>query len=305
MGAGSGRTADSELAMTPISIAKIVASGSVLVAACSAAVVFGVTRVQHEERIEAGTVTPTTTPSQPAVRSEGALAATPAEAAAIAVELAGPPNTLATDQSVPSFDVARTEGTGDAVIAGRAAPGAIVDLLRDGERLDRAVADASGQFVMVPPHLPAGSYELTLNARLPDGTVVSSKQGVKVTVNDVGASSGAAQSRAAYVPGSAPQTRPPSQPPLRTAIPHESVALKPVQANLGSPAPEERVSSPAVAPRNLTKVVSRGDSLWRISRIAYGDGTRYAIVYRANRDRIRDPNLIHPGQILVLPIRRH
>jgi hypothetical protein len=291
--------------MTPISIAKIVASGSVFVAACSAALVFGVTRVQHEERLETGAVTPTTTPSQPSplVRSEGApaLAATPAEAAAVAVELAGPPSTVATDQSVPSFDVARTEGTGDAVIAGRAAPGAIVDLLRDGERLDRAIADASGQFVMVPPHLPAGSYELTLNARLSDGTVASSKQGVKVTVNDMGASSGAAQSRPAYFPESASQTRPPSQPSLRTAIP-ESAA--PAQANLGSPASAEGVSSPAVAPRNLTKVVSRGDSLWRISRIAYGDGTRYAIVYRANRDRIRDPNLIHPGQILVLPIKR-
>jgi nucleoid-associated protein YgaU len=236
------------------------------------------------------------------VKSEGALAATSAEAAAIAVELAGSPSTLATDQFIPSFDVARTEGTGDAVIAGRAAPGAIVDLLRDGERLDRAVADASGQFVMVPPHLPAGSYELTLNARLPDGTVASSKQGVKVTVNDAGASSGAAQSRAEYLER-ASQTRPPSQPSLRTAIP-ESVALKPAQANLGSSASEEGVSSPAVAPKNLTKVVSRGDSLWRISRIAYGDGTRYAIVYRANRDRIRDPNLIHPGQILVLPTNR-
>ena len=305
MGAGSGRSADSELVMTPISIAKIVASGSVFVAACSAALVFGVTQVQHEELVEADTVTPTTTTSQPApvVRSEGApaLAATPAEAPSIAVELAGPPSTLATDQSVPSFDVARTEGTGDAVIAGRAAPGAVVDLLRDGERLDRAVADASGQFVMVPPHLPAGSYELTLNARLPNGTVASSKQGVKVTVNDVGASSGAAQSRAAYIPESASQTRPPSRPPLRTAIPE---SVEPAQANLGSPASEEHISSPAVAPRNLTKVVSRGDSLWRISRIAYGDGTRYAIVYRANRDRIRDPNLIHPGQILVLPIKR-
>jgi nucleoid-associated protein YgaU len=28
---------------------------------------------------------------------------------------------------------------------------------------------------------------------------------------------------------------------------------------------------------------------------------RYAIVYRANRDQIRDPNRIYPGQILVLP----
>jgi nucleoid-associated protein YgaU len=289
--------------MTPVSIVKIVASASMLVAACGTALVFSVKR---EERLE--TVTATTSPSQPApsVRNEGsaALAASETKAAAPIAELAGQPSVLATDQSVPSFDVARIEGA-DAVIAGRAAPGAIVDLLRGGERLDRAVADASGQFVMAPSHLPAGSYELTLNARLPDGTVTSSKQGVKVTVNDVGASSRAAQARAEYIPESASQTRPPLQPHLRAAKPQESVALKSAHANPGSSASEEGVSSPAVAPRNLTKIVSRGDSLWRISRITYGDGTRYAIVYRANRDRIRDPNLIHPGQILVLPMKRH
>ena len=286
--------------MTPVSIVKIVASASMLVAACSAALVFSVKR---EERLE--TVTATTSPSQPApsVRNEGsaALAASETKAAAPIAELAGQPSVLATDQSVPSFDVARIEGA-DAVIAGRAAPGAIVDLLRGGERLDRAVADASGQFVMAPSNLPAGSYELTLNARLPDGTVTSSKQGVKVTVNDGGASSRAAQARAEYIPESASQTRPPLQPHLRAAKPQESVALKSAHANLGSSASEEGVSSPAAAPRN--KIVSRGDSLWRISRITYGDGTRYAIVYRANRHRIRDPNLIHPGQILVLPMKR-
>jgi nucleoid-associated protein YgaU len=52
-----------------------------------------------------------------------------------------------------------------------------------------------------------------------------------------------------------------------------------------------------------TKVVSRGDSLWHISHVTYGDGTRYALVYRANRDQIRNPNRIYPGQILVLPMK--
>jgi nucleoid-associated protein YgaU len=289
--------------MTPVSIVKIVASVSMLVAACGTALVFSVKR---EERPEA--VTATTSPSQPApsVRNEGSaeVAASETKAAAAISELAGQPSVLATDHSVPSFDVARIEGA-DAVIAGRAAPGAIVDLLRGGERLDQAVADASGQFVMVPSHLPAGSYELTLNARLPDGTVTSSKQGVKVTVNDVGASSRAAQARAEYIPESASQTRPPLQPHLPVAKPQERVALNSAHANPGSSAPEEGVSSPVLAPRNLTRIVSRGDSLWRISRITYGEGTRYAIVYRANRDRIRDPNLIHPGQILFLPMKRH
>ena len=40
-----------------------------------------------------------------------------------------------TDRSVPTFDITRVERTGDAVIAGRAAPGATVELLRDGKRL--------------------------------------------------------------------------------------------------------------------------------------------------------------------------
>jgi nucleoid-associated protein YgaU len=292
--------------MTPVSIVKLVASVSVLVAASSVALVFG---IKHQQRLDAGGVAVTSSPSQPApeARNEGslALAATEAQAAAlgdaVGAKSAGPPGALAADQSVPSFDLARIEGA-EAVIAGRAAPGATVDLLRDGERLDRVVADASGQFVMVPLRLPAGSYELTLSARLPDGTVALSRQGVKVTVDDVG--SGAAHSRAEYIPESPSQTRSPLQAALPAGRPQQSVAIKLAHANSGSSASEQGVSSRALAPRNLTRVISPGDSLWRISRITYGDGTRYAIVYRANRDKIRDPNLIHPGQILVVPMMR-
>jgi nucleoid-associated protein YgaU len=58
-----------------------------------------------------------------------------------------------------------------------------------------------------------------------------------------------------------------------------------------------------VEPKMATAVVSRGDSLWRISRLIYGVGTRYVVVYRANRERIRDPNRIYPGQVFVLPMK--
>jgi nucleoid-associated protein YgaU len=63
-------------------------------------------------------------------------------------------------------------------------------------------------------------------------------------------------------------------------------------------------SSSAVAESGIaTTVVSRGDSLWRISRVTYGAGTQYAVVYRANRNRIRNPDRIYPGQIFVLPMK--
>jgi nucleoid-associated protein YgaU len=52
-------------------------------------------------------------------------------------------------------------------------------------------------------------------------------------------------------------------------------------------------------------VVQPGQSLWRIARKAYGSGRTYTIIYDANRNQIRDPDLIYPGQVLALPAARH
>ena len=82
----------------------------------------------------------------------------------------------------PVFDIARIDPMGDAVIAGRAAPGVSAELLRKGYVHDRAVADRSGQFVMVPPRLPPGDYELTLRSGQPDGKEATSKRSVLVTL---------------------------------------------------------------------------------------------------------------------------
>ena len=51
-------------------------------------------------------------------------------------------------------------------------------------------------------------------------------------------------------------------------------------------------------------VVQPGNSLWRIARRLYGDGFQYTVIYEANREQIRDPDLIYPGQIFVLPADR-
>lgn len=48
-------------------------------------------------------------------------------------------------------------------------------------------------------------------------------------------------------------------------------------------------------------VVKRGDSLWEIAEEAYGDPLRWKDIYQANRNIIKRPSLIHPGQILTLP----
>lgn len=47
--------------------------------------------------------------------------------------------------------------------------------------------------------------------------------------------------------------------------------------------------------------IVRGDNLWNIARGALGSGERYTVIYEANRNQIRDPNLIYPGQVFVIP----
>ena len=49
-------------------------------------------------------------------------------------------------------------------------------------------------------------------------------------------------------------------------------------------------------------MVQPGNSLWRIARRIYGGGMRYVVIYEANRDQIRDADLIYPGQIFVTPV---
>lgn len=47
--------------------------------------------------------------------------------------------------------------------------------------------------------------------------------------------------------------------------------------------------------------VQAGNSLWAIARDRYGEGRLYVQLFEANRDRIRDPDLIFPGQVFDLP----
>src|SRR5215213_7117981 len=67
--------------------------------------------------------------------------------------------------------------------------------------------------------------------------------------------------------------------------------------------PEVRDLPPGtiVVPDITTAIVSRGDNLWRISQRIYGKGVRYTVIYGANQGQIRNPNLIYPGQVFVLP----
>lgn len=261
----------------------------------------------------------------------GALAETQKQVTAALADLAPVKPPSAVVDGGPRFDVARIDDHGEAaVIAGRAAPGARVELLRDGKPLDTVVADASGQFVMTPPQLPAGSYELTLRARAPDGTVAESGRTMPVTIAAAppppARPAPAAKQEAGQVTkqeakqAEKPDDRPevvaalPSASPRVASVPDRQAARPKL---IGAPKPRVLARAPSAtsvasaSPADVltatpaeaggSRVIARGDSLWALSRLAYGDGARYQAIFNANRDKIQNPNLIYPGQTFVVP----
>lgn len=65
--------------------------------------------------------------------------------------------------------------------------------------------------------------------------------------------------------------------------------------------PFERAAPEALALGEQSIIVQPGNSLWRIARRLYGEGLQYTVIYEANRDQIRDPDLIYPGQVFAAP----
>ena len=375
------------------------------VAACSVALVLIIQSVRREPPVNTEAVSAARSKQAPGVQvhEPTALAAAQSEANAVAAALAGSPAKPDSGDGVPTFDIARIEPTGEAVIAGRAVPGATVELLRNGELHDQAVADQSGQFAMVPPRLPPGTYDLTLRSKEPDGKLATSRQSVavalepgpkdgpvvalmtpdkptvvlsqpatskpragavvvetvetepggklhvsgrarpgaavrlylnesfvssvtagadgrfavtinegvvsgnyRVRLDEVKSNSGTVRARA-EVPFNVPDALVTASVPTQATAPKRPETAAAQQPQLAATAstvpPDGSAPSAVVVPRIATTTVSRGDSLWRISRLTYGAGTRYAVIYKANREQIRNPNLIYPGQIFVVPTR--
>lgn len=71
-----------------------------------------------------------------------------------------------------------------------------------------------------------------------------------------------------------------------------------VQADV-APAPAPQAAPAPAAPAQQTYTVQGGDTLWAIAERYYGDGNQYMKIATANG--IANPDLIHPGQQLVIP----
>jgi nucleoid-associated protein YgaU len=152
--------------------------------------------------------------------------------------------------AAPSFDVVRVEPSGESVIAGRSAPGATIEMLRNGKSHDRGMADASGLFALVPPPLPPGSHEIVLQAIAPDGTRTQSRQSVTVVVD----ASGKAQPLVTLTSPDRPTVvlSSPQYDSKMAAAPTSSGASTPP----GARAPAQQAAGQGAGPRPPVKIVT-------------------------------------------------
>lgn len=355
------------------------------------------------------TTTAAAQPEQPAAAATEETTTAPAE----------PESNAPAVPQVPTFDTVNIQKTGEAVIAGRAEPGAEVVVKLDGKEIGKTTANTDGAFVVVPDQpLPAGSGALTIEAKgQGDVNPIASEQSVAVIVP----AGQPAQALVAIVSPNAPtrilqkpepQPEPAAAQPETAAKPAKLVSIDSVdydtngnivfsgqgdqgntariyvdnaiigdapvgadgrwsfsgttsvapgnhtlrvdgldaegkvvnrvevpffredqskvaeaapaettatkteepastataeqpaasQPEATAPAAEETAAAPAPAkPKQGRVVIQPGNNLWHISRVLYGSGAKYTMLYEANKDQIRDPDRIYPGQVFKTP----
>ena len=83
------------------------------------------------------------------------------------------------------------------------------------------------------------------------------------------------------------------------ALSAEGAVVSRLETPFERTAPELAAAARSAGTAAIT--VQPGFTLWAISEGYFGDGTAYVQIFEANRDLIRDPNLIYPGQVFALP----
>jgi nucleoid-associated protein YgaU len=183
-------------------------------------------------------------------------------------------------------EAVETEPGGKLHVSGQARPGAAVRLYLNDSFVASVTAGTDGRFaVTINEGVAPGSYRVRLDEVESNSGAVRARAEVPFNVPDT------------VVTGAVPsQATASKRPDIATAAKQAQLA-----AGVATVMPDGGSPSTVVVPKIVSTTVSRGDSLWRLSRDTYGAGTRYAVIYKANRKQIRNPNLIYPGQIFVLP----
>jgi nucleoid-associated protein YgaU len=238
-----------------------------------------------------------------------------------------PAATAAPASAQVTIQTAEVEAGGRFFATGMAPADSTVRLYLNGSHVADAAAASDGKWSLtINKGVRGGKYALRADAVGEQGKVISRAEvpfDAPVAIAAAGPVPPTAQPKAApstviasraeqtgTTPAAASQTAAASAPPAPAASSAPAAWPAPAasKATAGTAPAETRTSvaaiNPAanpVVPEVSTVTVTRGDSLWRISRLRLGNGMRYTVIYEANSGQIRNPNLIYSGQVFVVP----
>jgi nucleoid-associated protein YgaU len=93
---------------------------------------------------------------------------------------------------------------------------------------------------------------------------------------------------------------------IRAEVPNQAIKgevwdkIKAVDAKYADLTADITINSSLSVPEKIHEVVS-GDTLSKIAKKHYGDASKYMKIFNANKDQLKDPDKIKPGQKLKIP----
>jgi len=214
--------------------------------------------------------------------------------------------------------------TGAVQLSGRGKAGQAVRIYLDNAQVADAGIAATGLWQVTLGDTAPGIYTMRVDQIDEAGKVTARFETPfkRETLEDLAALSQPAAPAPASQGAGAPQaetqatpspaeaaTEAPSAPdsPLSAAEPTAPGAATDTAPTLPQPVPApaagaaDAPAAPLAPPPPVTVTVQPGFTLWGIARENFGEGVMYVQVYEANRDKIRNPDLIYPGQVFAIP----
>ncbi|MCE6961695.1 LysM peptidoglycan-binding domain-containing protein [Cereibacter sphaeroides] len=200
-----------------------------------------------------------------------------------------------------SVDTISYASDGAVLLSGRGGPGDFVRLYLDNAELATVTVAPDGTWATSLSGIEPGLYQLRADRIDPAGEVVArfetpfereSHETVAAALQALASAPEAASAPPAGPEAASGQEGMPAMPGADPGRPAAALPGAPPAAPAGTEA------APAVP---LSVTVQPGFSLWRIAEQSLGEGILYVKVYEANRQAIRDPDLIYPGQVFTLP----
>lgn len=273
---------------------------------------------------------PASTPAEEDLAAVEPPAAPPAlllsDKGAVVLQDPGATDTDGSAVSTVMIDTIAYTPEGEVQVGGRGDAGAALRIYLDNAEKSMLQIPANGLWATTLPDTAPGVYTLRVDQLDGAGKVTSRFETPfkRETLEALAAAAGTkaapklpqddqladAQDTTAKVQATDPATEAPTEisatdgtseadpPSDQTATPTAGVAGT---AAPESPAAQQSAPELAAASSPVTVTVQPGFTLWGIAQERYGDGVFYVQVFQANRDKIKDPDLIYPGQVFSVP----